>query len=269
MEPEQPDIPEGLSMPYYYASLTNIEVLYLVDRSRVSTYLKGSGLVAAQFGNRACVSLNLLAFTGQLPFAYSPVTELELNIVALPEAQASEAGEVELAAYLQGSDLLGNHRVWVPCDNEFAIYAGEQMFSLPHFKTNFRNAVPSLNDPSVKTWTFSCLDPGADPKAADPATIFTCQVDLQGLTGAPAAPASVTGYGKANGRLVGARWDLLQPYQTYLLSATDGGRVRLRLGSSLHPMREAVAGLIGESPAVAVRTYQSPPVAVQNRAYYV
>ena len=47
---------------------------------------------------------------------------------------------------VEGDDqtkLLGNHRIFVPCDDPVAITAGEELFGEPKFKTTF------LTEPAV------------------------------------------------------------------------------------------------------------------------
>ncbi len=48
--------------------------------------------------------------------------------------------------------LLGNHRIFVPCDSDVAIDAGEKLFGEPKFKTSFLLNLPSPNP---------CRAPGA------------------------------------------------------------------------------------------------------------
>jgi hypothetical protein len=73
--------------------------------------------------------------------------ELELNIVAYPTAGPTPP-TVTFQQFVLGeeqSKLLGNHRVYVPCDNPFAIIAGEQAFGEPKFQTSFYVNLPSAN----------------------------------------------------------------------------------------------------------------------------
>jgi ketosteroid isomerase-like protein len=264
---ELPSIPAGFGLPFFYSSLTNFEVMYQVDPGRVGRYLDGTGLAAATFDGRACVSYNFQAYTGQFPNATGFTQEIELNIVSYPEALASRTAEMSFQDFVLGNDqtkLFGNHRVHVPCDDPQAIAAGVQLFGEPKFRTTFTTNLPSLNDPSVETWTVTCNDPD-DPKLA----IFTGTADLRGLPALTADISPQTEYGRHDGELIGCRWNILQPYRACLLGAGEAGRVGLELGQSPHPMRKDMAELIGEAPAAAVRTFQSNPAAIQSRAYFV
>ena len=264
---ELPSIPAGFGLPFFYSSLTNFEVMYLVDPGRVGPYLEGTGFAAATFDGRACVSYNYQAYTGQFPGGTGFTQEIELNIVCYPEAQAARTARMSFADFVLGNDqtkLFGNHRVHVPCDSPQAISAGVELFGEPKFLTSFTTSVPALNDPSVETWTVTCNDPD-DAKVA----IFTGNADLRGLPVLTADISPQTEYGRHQGEAIGCRWNILQPYRACLLGAADAGRVSLTLGASAHAMRGDLAALIGEAPAAAVRTFQSAPAAIQSRAYFV
>jgi hypothetical protein len=51
-----PPVPAKFQMPFYYASLWNCEVLYLVKAERLSPFLAGTGLQLVKFGNQGCAS---------------------------------------------------------------------------------------------------------------------------------------------------------------------------------------------------------------------
>lgn len=264
-----PPIPEGFQLPFYYSSLTNCEVFYLVSPDVVRPYLKDTGLEPAIFGGKACVSFNFQQYTGQFPNASNVTQELELNILAYPKREAAIVADVTFEQFFAGDEqtkIIGNHRVWVPCDAPIAIAAGKKLFGEPKFQTTFAVNLPSLNDPKVKTWSFATNDPDAPPTAKE--TIFTCEVDLRDLDPTPVNPSPQTEYGTHQGKLIGCRWTILAPYQGYRLGEAQAKRVRLFYGTSPHPMRQDMEKLIGKTLPAAVRTYQSPPVAIQSRAYY-
>lgn len=262
-----PTIPDGFTLPFYYSSLTDFEVLYLVDPGVTANFLAGTGLSAASFGGRACVSYNFQSYTGQFPFGTGTTQEIELNIVAYPTAMRDRVVQLSFADFVTGQDqtkLYGNHRVHVPCDSDPAIAAGMHLFGEPKFKTSFTMNLPALNDPSVSTWSFTCNDPDHVDR-----TIFGATADLTGLAALTADVSPQTEYGLFEGRLIGCRWNMLQPMRAYLLDDASASCVALTLGDSTHPMRTDLATLIGGAPAAAVRTYQSPPAAIQSRAYFV
>ncbi|SOD82291.1 hypothetical protein [Spirosoma fluviale] len=174
-----PPIPTGFGLPFYYATLFNIEVAFLVEQASVIKYLSGTGLRAADFDGKAMVSFNYQQYTGQFPNGSSNTQEIELNIVCYPKSQAKNVAFVTAEQYLRGEEqtkLMGHHRVWVPCDSDTAIQAGIQLFGEPKFKTTFATSIPSLNVPDATTWTVTCNDP-VDPAKA----IFTCVADVRQL----------------------------------------------------------------------------------------
>jgi hypothetical protein len=240
---------------------------YLVDAARVAPYFQQTGLRPALFDGRACVSFNFQSYTGQFPGGSGLTQEIELNVIAYPAQQASFAAQVSFEQFIIGdeqSKILGNRRIHVPCDADMAIAAGIKCFGEPKFKTSFTTSLPSLNDPTVTTWQVVCQDP-VDAAVA----IFTAEADLRGLTSVAANLSPQTEFGQVGGRLIGCRWNILQPYQAYLLSGAEAKRVTMLLGESTHPMKADMAALIGDAPAAAVRTFQSAPVAIQSRAYYI
>ncbi len=262
-----PPIPKGFGLPFYYAALFNIEVAYLVDRKRVLPYLDGTGLIASDFDGKAIVSFNFQSYVGQFPGGSSITQEIELNIVSYPASQQDNVAFVSAKDYLRGEEqtkLMGHKRVWVPCDADLAIDAGKKLFGEPKFKTSFTTNFPSLNVPGVNTWKFTCNDPKNKNES-----IFTSFSDVQGLTPEMSAFAPITEYGRFDNKLIGCRWNILQPSCLYFLDEGDSKRVKLTFGRSEHPMRKDMQQLIGKAPAFAVRTSASAPAAIQTRAYYI
>jgi hypothetical protein len=261
-----PPIPKGFGLPFYYSSLSNCEVLYLTDAAVAASYLKGTGLKLATFEGEACVSFNHQLYTAQFPSGASITQEIELNILAYPASLGGIVASVSFEQFVLGDEqakILGKHRVWVPCDADLAINAGKELFGEPKFKTRFKISIPSPNDATVTTWSFTCQDPTSDEIA-----IFTCAADLRGLDPVFSNPAPHTEYGSFDGRLIGCRWNVLSPYQTCFLGADAHTRVKLTIGTSGHPMAADMKALIGSTPAAAVRCFQSASVATQSRAYY-
>lgn len=155
-----PPIAKGFLLPFYYSSLTNVDIMYLVGKERVTPYLAGTGLAAADFSGQACVSYNFQSYTGQFPWGSSFVQEIELNIVAYPESLLAETAQMTFEEFALGNDqtkLFGNHRVHVPCDNDQAIQAGVELFGEPKFKTSLPPTSPrstraaATNGPSPAT----------------------------------------------------------------------------------------------------------------------
>ncbi len=263
-----PPIPAGFGLPFYYATLFNIEVAFLVDRSKVLPYLENTGLIAADFEGKAIVSFNFQNYTGQFPGGASTTQEIELNIVSYPESQQNSVAFVSAKEYLRGEEqtkLMGHKRVWGPCDADVAIAAGKTLFGEPKFKTSFKTNFPSLNAPGVNTWEFTCNDPKNSTKA-----IFSCHADVAGLVPEMSAFSPVTEYGHFDGKLIGCRWNILQPSCLHFFDKRAGNsRVKLTYGTSTHPMKKDMEDLIGTTPAFAVRTSASAPAAIQTRSYYI
>ncbi|MBC3217823.1 hypothetical protein [Serratia fonticola] len=283
-----PSIPSPFTMPFYYASLTNVGVYYLVPLSRVEPYLQGTGLSPARFGDKAMVSFNFQLYAGQFASGLNTppeqwgssgaaiTQELELNIVAYPEHRKDQLAPIGYEEFIQDGDqtkLYGNHRVWVPCDAPIAIAAGEQLFGEPKFQTTFKVNLASQNpvransavyQPEwVETWGFR-VD---DPKDANTA-IFTCIVNTLGIKSIPGNISPITEYGVHDNKLIGCRWNILQAMDTYFLNGGHAEAVKLVLGTSSHPMRKDLEQLIGGCDPVAVQTLNSAPAAIQSRAYY-
>ena len=118
----------------------------------------------------------------------------------------------------------------------------------------------------VRTWGFRVNDPNNANEA-----IFTTIADTTGLTAVPSAISSITEYGIPNEKAIGCRWNILQPFDTFLLTEEDiepAERVKLTYGASKHPMGVAMRELLDGVDAHAIQTYLSQPVAFQSRAMW-
>jgi hypothetical protein len=283
-----PESPE-MAYPFFYGSLNVCEALYLVPAERLRPYLKDSGLELYVFEKgQGCVGFNFQMYTSQFANGMGTTMEIELNIVAYPAERAAQVPRISFVDFVLGLEqtkLLGNHRVWVPCDDQVAIDAGVQKFGEPKFKTQFIPDLVTLNSPQTRQWSFVCCDPsfppptsgqGSDAVAREHA-IFTFTADLRDLDAVMSNPSPITEYGyfptdpehpEKRGRLIGARWNILQPWQTCFLSETTDGRITLAYGSSTHPMQGDMKQMIGDAPPRVVRTVTSPPSAIQSRSYY-
>lgn len=286
---ELPHESPELAYPFFYGSLNVCEALYLVPAERLRPYLEHSGLALYEFGNgQGCVGFNFQMYTSQFNNGMGSTEELELNILAYPADRAAQVPRISFTDFVLGLDqtkLLGNHRVWVPCDDPIAIDAGVQKFGEPKFMTQFIPDLVTLNSPQTVTWSFVCCDPafppppsgqGSDASAREHA-IFTFTADLRGLDAVMSNPSPITEYGyfptdpqhpKKRGRLIGARWNILQPWQTCFLPKDADGRTTLVYGDSTHPMQADMKRMIGDAAPRVVRTVTSPPSAIQSRSYY-
>jgi hypothetical protein len=269
-----PPIPKGFLLPFYYASLYNCAMYFVVEPRVVAPYLEGKPLRPALFGGKCLVYFNYQLYTAQFPQFMSVVGEIELNIVSYPEVAEGRIPTLSVREFIAGEDqtkLFGNLRVHVPCDNPNAIQAGIQLFGEPKFQTTFDVSLPSWNDPTAKVWKFTCNDPKAKPDSSgggSKPTIFTAEADLQKLTPEPGNVSPTTEYGILDGRLICCRWNILEPHDTYFLDARQSKRVSVTYGESKHAMRQDMQTLVGSRPCVAVQTFASRPAAIQSRAFY-
>jgi hypothetical protein len=263
----------------------------------VRGFLEGTGFSPALFGGLASVSFNFQLYVGQFSAgkdvppeqwngdqaSIGVTQEAELNIVVYPTDQEHRVADVDFQQWVMGdeqSKLMGNHRVWVPCDSKPAIKAGEDLFGEPKFFTSFKVNVPSFNPlragvPTSDTdapyrpvwensWGFRVNDP--DDQSLP---IFTCIADMSGRVPVPGNISSITEYGKHEGRAIGCRWNILQPLQTYFIGQQEPDPVKLTIGPSQHQMAQDMKTLLTGARAQAVQTFVSSPVAIQSRAYFL
>lgn len=272
-----PEVPREFDLPFYYGAFTNLGVDYLVEPAGVLGLLKtkGAHLAPALFDGKACVSYNYQLYLGQFSGGASIIQEIEFNVVAYPAADALRAPKLTYRQYAAGEDQTRSYgfcRIHVPCDSDLAIRAGQVLFGEPKFKAAFDIAIPAANrNPGnppqwTDTWTITCKEDGPQGRS-----IVAISADLTGLTAHPASIAPFTEYGRQqDGKPLAAPLNIFQPYQFYDLS-TDGaaqGRVTITSGPAVEPVADFVRLIEGKAPAGAW-TYQSPPVAVQNRPYFV
>lgn len=284
---ELPPVPAGMAEPFFYGSLNVCEALYLVPAERLRPYLADSGLELYEFeGGLGCVGFNFQMYTSQFNNSMGQTEEIELNLLAYPAGRSGQVPRISFRDFVLGYEqtkLVGNHRVWVPCNDPIAIQAGVQKFGEPKFMTQFIPDLVSLNTPGTTTWSFVCCDPAFPPPAqgsdadARAHAIFTFEADLRDLDAVTGNPSPITEYGyyptdpkhpEKRGKLIGARWNILQPWQTFFLREDSAGRTRLTYGSSEHPMQKDMKAMIGDASPRVVRTVTSQPCAIQSRSYY-
>ena len=94
--------------------------------------------------------------------------------------------------------------------------------------------------------------------------------DTEGLRSIPAAISPITEYGIPNETAIGCRWNILQPFDTFLLEGSRAGRARqadLRRQHAPHGRRDA--GTAGRRRSHAIQTYLSAPGRDPEPAYYL
>jgi hypothetical protein len=272
-----PEVAKEFDLPFYYGAFTNLGVDYLVEPAEVRGLLKAKSehLVPALFGGKACVSYNYQLYLGQFSNGANIIQEIEFNVVAYSAADAARIPKLTYQQYAAGEDQTRGYgfcRIHVPCDSDLAIRAGQVLFGEPKFKAAFDIAIPAANrnigTPPywTDTWTITCKEDGPQGHS-----IVVIRADLTGLTAHPASIAPFTEYGsQQDGKLIAAPLNIFQPYQFYDLSTERAlqKRVTITSGPAVKPVEDFVRLIEGKAPAGAW-TYQSPPVAAQNRPYFV
>lgn len=273
--------PDLLSdLPFYYGSLSHLGIDYLVEPTeelRLLVKTNGKYLEPAIFDGKACVSCNFQLYLGQFSRGASVMQVIEFNIIAYPAADAARTPTMTYQEYAAGEDQTGNYgncRIHVVCDDDIWVKAGREAFGEPKFKAGFDISIPAANrNPGppahwVDTWSITCKkdDPQGSP-------IVTIRADLNGLPGHPASIAPFTQYGyQKDEKPLGAPLNIFQPYQVYDLSDLSAADAQDRVTITPGPAADLVGDylrLIHAAAPVGAWVYQSPPVAVQNRPYFV
>ncbi|MFJ9406738.1 hypothetical protein [Streptomyces sp. NPDC101393] len=274
-----PPVAAPYQLPFLYGALHNIGLDYLVDPGPVRGMLakRHPDLSAADFGGRACVTLNYQLYFAQYPNGGGITQEIEFSIIAHPTASADRLARLSYEEFAHGYDqtkLLGIARLHVLCDNPLAIEAGTALYGEPKYPAWFETTLPSPNGPPGDLWSVTCKQAGPARSGngieRGETALFSFEAALTGLPRTPVNNTPITGYGTdPTGRPLAGPLNVYQPYQ--YLSLADGAAERVRL--SIHDGTSAVgtdlATLIGDTPAAGAWTYQSPPVAAHNRPYYV
>jgi hypothetical protein len=259
-----PPLPAGFSLPFYYASVNAIWMYYKVSPESVEPYLQDIALKPALFDGQALVLLHFQRYTGFISGLVSVVNEVQLNIVAYPTVLDAQTPAISFADLLAGGETtktIGAYRLYVPVDNSFAAKAGNELFNEPTFVTTFTYTVPDINDPSQKSWDVTCNDP-TDPKQF----IFTLNVDANPPGLALSAMSPIMQYTRdPQGRVFAYTWNVFGAFESAQLECGP----TLVFGTSSHPMRAAMQGLLDGVPAVGMQTFETPPVATSTRGYLI
>ncbi|MFE3456559.1 hypothetical protein ACFXKD_03365 [Nocardiopsis aegyptia] len=306
-DPILPDIPKGFSLPFYYGAFTNLGIDYLVPKAKAEQLLKDcaphAALSVADFDGKACLSLNFQVYYGQFGSGAGVTQEIEFNIVAYPTAAAARVPKLSYERYAMGEEQTGNLgfcRYRVACDSEPAIAAGVELFGEPKFRADFRTAIPVPNGTTTEkkeivwyeTWAVECwTHPEQKPPAKDhqptaqeqkpepPKLCLKLTADLLNLPGKTVSAAPFTEFGARgkgeSAKALAAPLNVFHPYQWYDLSTAQGkatsegkARVTLESGGGDTWITSFVTAVKDTKPAGAW-LFQSPPVAAQNRPYYL
>ncbi|ANP54848.1 hypothetical protein J2Z21_001496 [Streptomyces griseochromogenes] len=292
-----PSLPACLTLPFFYGAFTNIGFDYLLDdpgdKQAVADLLAhdpaGRHLSPAVFDDSVCLSLNYQLYFAQFGSGAAVTQEIELNVVAHPTAEAGRVPKLTYAQYAHGEDqtrTLGFCRIHVACDNDIAIKAGVELFNEPKHKAGFQHTLPVPNattaDPkAADRWKVVCGTYGtaaADGSFTPADTYFSFEADLGGLSAKAVSAAPFTEYG--------SRWtgkDAASPYHRPLAAPLNvfSPYAWYDLGYGVDPVALAPGqapqqgrskpflDLIEDRSPAGAWVYQSPPVAAQNRPYWV
>ncbi|MFO0624631.1 MAG: hypothetical protein U0325_03370 [Polyangiales bacterium] len=268
-------LPEGLEMPFHYASLSSLWLWFSADVERVAPLVRHApGVQLQAFGGRALVAFNFQRYTSHHDTFLKTTTEVEINTVVAPAGPAEPAPSMDLDTWVHGGDAtrrLGQLRLHVPADNPFAVWAGQQLFGEPKFVADFRYRVPSLNARDARDYTMTVVErPGEDtPRDATPKVLCEARARLDGLAWRAAALSPVHKLAVLDGRTVATAWNLLGLSEAALIPASERDRVTLTAGDASHAMRDDLASLHASLVPVAVQRFESAPVAVETRGWFV
>lgn len=268
-------LPEGLEMPFHYASLSSLWLWFSADVERVAPLVRHApGVHLQAFGGRALVAFNFQRYTSHHDSFLKTTTEVEINTVVAPAGPAEPAPSMDLEAWVHGGDAtrrLAQLRLHVPADNPFAVWAGQQLFGEPKFVADFRYRVPSLNARDVRDYTMTVVErlgEGA-PRDATPRVLCEARARLDGLAWRPAALSPVHKLAVLDGRTVATAWNLLGLSDAAVIPASERDRVTLTAGDAPHAMRDDLAALHASLVPVAVQRFESAPVAVETRGWFL
>lgn len=269
------DLPEGLEMPFHYASLSSLWLWFAADLERVAALVERvPGVRLQAFGGRALVAFNFQRYTSHHDTFLKTTTEVEINTVVAPLAPAEPAPAMDLDAWIHGGDAtrrLAQLRLHVPADNPFAVWAGQQLFGEPKFVADFRYRVPSLNARDARDWAMAVVERRAEGAPVETSQRVFCEARarLEGLPWRAAALSPVHKLAVLDGRTVATAWNLLGLSEAALLPESERGRVTLTVGDAEHPMRDDLAALHASLVPVAVQRFESAPVAVETRGWFL
>ncbi|MFJ5777077.1 hypothetical protein [Streptomyces sp. NPDC093094] len=289
-----PPIPAGFGLPFFYGTFTNIGFDFLLrdpaEKKAVTDLLRqdaaGRHLTPALFDDSVCLSFNYQLYFGQFGSGFGVTQETELNVIARPAADAGHGPRLTYAQYAHGEDQtrrLGNCRVHVACDNDLAIDAGVKLFNEPKHKAGFQHTLPvpnatTLDPKAADRWKVVCGKDGtasSDGTFTHENTYFSFDADLGGLTGQPVSAAPFTEYGSrtesdsTHTRPLGAPLNVFSPYTWYDLGDGEDPMDLTVGGAEPQGRSKAFLDLVADRRPAGAWTYQSPPVAAQNRPYWV
>jgi hypothetical protein len=300
-----PKLPDGLHFPFYYASIQCLWVFWetsldaaeaaLGRAADFDTRLTPTRFRGADGGECAGALLNFQRYTGHLPNALATTNEVEFNLICTPRSAVTTPC-MTLADYMRGEDqtgTVGQLRLHVAADNQFAVMAGREGFGENKFYTLFDYTAPTLNDPKLvaenasypQSWRTALYRPdqftdgkfGPEPKADQrDSFLYDLTANLNGLATVPVTATPITEYALGLGRTVVTRWTLLGTFNYAPLSETDARRVAFTLGppqpegaSDFVKMRTDLEDLIAGRAPCGVQSFDSPPACIEPPGWFL
>jgi hypothetical protein len=280
--------PPGLSVPYYYGTLSSFMLFFKVERRSTEQNLRNTGFKPARFvwpgeetanEKYALSTVEFQNYAGHLGTMIGTVNEVEFNIAAYPAWREAQAPVMRFRDYVRGDDstkILGGLRLHVAADNPFAVAAGQALYCEPKFSTTFHYKVPTLNLPDQKTWHYICNDPRYSAPVAAPQKdrIFTVDADIRSFEPLGANPSPFTLYSSflqgQKKRPLGCIWNIFGAFQAYFPEPEAARKlIRLTVGQSPHAMTDDMRRILTDAPVVGVRTFQSTPCASAGGGFFV
>lgn len=291
-----PPLPPGLSFPFYYASLQCLWVYWRTPIEAAEAALARSaafdtGLEVTRFtddGGTAGAVLNFQRYTAHLPEGLATTNEVEFNLLCHPRS-APLVPELGITDYIEGVDQtrsIGQLRLHVAADNEFAVWAGRKGFGENKFYAKFLYRAPTLNDPTGDArWTTTPYEPGyvASEQGVDRPRegradqfLYSLEVELARAEWSPCTPTPLTEFALGLGRTVVTRWTLLGTFRTCALDGSPGRRTGFRLGPAaaatdpaFRAMHADLAALVEGQTAIAAQVFESPPACAEPPGYFL
>lgn len=248
-------------MPFQYGSLSSFRVYLAVEPALAERLLADTGFIPVRFDGDAVVALDLQRYTAHGPTFLATTSEIELTAVGAPARDAGRLPPMRLGEFLRGADetrTLGYYRLHVPCDNAFAVDAGIALFGERKYVAAIRCEAPSPNGHPEPTWDYAC--------DVDGVPAVRVRADLRGRPWWSATQAAIVRYATLEGRLSGARWDLVGDVRVF--EGDPPGDLAIVPTDAPHALASDLRAIVAASRFVAARAYSSPPAATEGRAFY-
>jgi hypothetical protein len=296
-----PELPDYLHFPFYYASLQCLWAFWetsldaaeaaLARAADFDTRLTPTRFRTADGGECAGTLLNFQRYTGHAPDMLVTTNEVEFNLLCTPRSAVTTPW-LTLADYMRGADqtgAIGQLRLHVAADNQFAVEAGRKGFGENKFYTLFKYLAPSLNDPKLvaedpshpQLWRTALYRPdqfegGAVKSNQETSFVYNLTANLNGVSMTPVATTPITEFALGLGRTVVTRWTLLGTFNYARLSGAAADLVKFELGppqpegaTDFMKMRQDLEGLIAGRPAYGVQTFDPPPVCIEPPGWFL